>query len=123
MLKTSWVEIPVKNLERALAFYQAVFDLPQADILADDVRRISILALPSPEGQAGVSLNQTANFTPSDQGVLVYFYVEPDLGVQLSRVEAVGGAIVEPKNARPAGGFFATIKDSEGNLLILNSPA
>lgn len=123
MLRTSWVEIPVKDLERALTFYQTVFDLPPTDILADDVRRISILALPSPEGQAGVSLNQTSNFEPSDQGVLVYFFVEPDLSLQLSRIEAAGGAIIEPKNVRPAGGFFATIKDTEGNLLILNSPS
>jgi predicted enzyme related to lactoylglutathione lyase len=123
MLRSSWVEIPAINLERALAFYQAVFELPPTDILADEVRRIAILNGPSPNGPAGVSLNQTANFVPSDQGVLVYFFVEPNLSAYLERAVAAGGTIIEPKAARPAGGFFATIKDSEGNLLTLNSPS
>jgi uncharacterized protein len=123
MLRPSWIEIPVRNLERALAFYQATFALPPTEILADEVRRIAILNGPTPNGPAGVSLNETANFHPSDQGVLVYFYVEPDLDAHLARAVAAGGAIVEPKAARPVGGFFATVKDSEGNLFTLNAPA
>jgi uncharacterized protein len=120
MITPSWVEIPVVNLERAMAFYQAVFQTPPTDIIADEVRRITILAGPG-EGRAGVSLNQTANFVPSDQGVLVYFGVEPGLNAYLERAAAAGGTIVEPFHTRPAGGVFATIKDSEGNLLTLAS--
>lgn len=123
MLKPSWVEIPVTNLERAMAFYQAVFALPQTDVLADEVRRITILAAPTPEGRAGVSLNQTVNFTPSERGVLVYLAVDGELTGYLGRAEAAGGAVVEPLHTRPAGGSFATIRDSEGNLLTLNAPA
>ncbi len=123
MLKPSWVEIPATNLERAMAFYQAVFALPLTEVLADEVRRITILAAPTPAGRAGVSLNQTANFTPSDRGVLVYLAVEGDLAGYLSRAEAAGGAVVEPLHIRPAGGSFATIRDSEGNLLTLNASA
>lgn len=123
MLKPSWVEIPATDLERALAFYQAVFTLPQTEVLADEVRRISILAAPTPEGRAGVSLNQTANFFPSDRGVLVYLAVEGELADYLARAEVAGGAVVEPLHTRPAGGRFATIRDSEGNLLTLNAAA
>ena len=123
MLKPSWVEIPVTNLERAMAFYQAVFALPPTQVLADEVRSITILAAPTPEGSAGVSLNQTANFAPSDRGVLVYFAVNGDLAAYLSRAEAAGGAVVEPLHTRPAGGRFATIRDIEGNLITLNAPA
>jgi predicted enzyme related to lactoylglutathione lyase len=123
MLTPSWIEIPVINLERAMAFYQAVFTLSPSEIFADEVRRITVLAGPTPEGRAGVSLNQTTNFLPSDQGVLVYFGVDGDLATYLARAKAAGGALVEPPHTRPAGGHFATIKDSEGNLLTLNAPA
>jgi uncharacterized protein len=123
MFRPSWVEIPVTNLERAMAFYQAVFALPATDILADEVRRITVLAGPTPEGWAGVSLNQTAHFLPSDQGVLVYIAVEGDLSAYLGRAEAAGGAVVESLHTRPSGGRFATIKDSEGNLLTLTTSA
>jgi predicted enzyme related to lactoylglutathione lyase len=123
VLKPSWVEIPVTNLERAMAFYGAVFSLSPTDVLADEVRRITILAAPTPEGRAGVSLNQTVNFTPSDQGVLVYLAVDGELTSYLSRAEAAGGAVVELLHTRPVGGSFATIRDSEGNLLTLNASA
>jgi hypothetical protein len=119
MLRASWVEIPVSNLERALAFYQAVFELPATDIFADEVRRISVL--PSAPSAAGFSLNQTANFLPSAQGVLVYVAVEGALDAYLERALAAGGAVAEPIHRRPQGGSFATIKDSEGNLLTINA--
>jgi uncharacterized protein len=119
MLKPSWVEIPVTNLERAMAFYQAVFELPSTEVYADAVRSTTVLVGPTPEGGAGVSLNQTANFEPSDRGVLVYMAVEGDLATYLGRAEAAGGAVVEPLHSRPTGGHFATIKDSEGNLITL----
>jgi uncharacterized protein len=122
MFTPSWVEIPVVNLERAMTFYQTVFQLPATDILADEVRRITILAAPA-EGKAGVSLNQTANFEPSDKGVLVYFAVDSGLNAYLERAIAAGGSIAEPLHSRPAGGTFATIKDSEGNLVTLVSAA
>ena len=119
-LKAIWIEIPVTDLERALKFYQTVFDLPATDIIADEVRRISIL--PTADGAANVSLNQTANFTPSDQGTLAYFTVDGDLQRTLEKVETAGGVIIDEKTPRGNFGFFALILDSEGNLLTLHSP-
>ena len=119
-LKAIWIEIPVTDLEHALKFYQTVFDLPATDIIADEVRRISIL--PTADGAANVSLNQTANFTPSDQGTLAYFTVAGDLQRTLEKVETAGGVIIDEKTPRGNFGFFALILDSEGNLLTLHSP-
>ena len=119
-LKAIWIEIPVTDLERAMKFYQTVFDLPATDIIADEVRRISIM--PTADGAANVSLNQTANFTPSDQGTLAYFTVDGDLQRTLEKVETAGGVIIDEKTPRGNFGFFALILDSEGNLLTLHSP-
>lgn len=118
-LKAIWIEIPVINLERAMKFYQSVFDLPPTEIIADGVRRITIL--PTAEGAINVSLNETANFEPSKSGTLAYFSVEGDLNDTLRKTEAANGEIIDAKNPRGDAGYFALILDTEGNLLTVHS--
>ena len=118
-MRAIWIEIPVIKLERAMKFYQTVFDLTETEIIADEVRRITIL--PTPEGAANVSLNQTANFEPSDKGTLAYFSVDGDLNRTLEKINVAGGKIVDGKTPRGDFGFFALVSDSEGNLLTIHS--
>lgn len=122
-MQVFWVEIPVVNLERAMTFYQTVFALQPTEILADPVRRITILVNPTPEGKAAVALNQTQNFAPGTSGPLIYLQVDEPLTQALSRVEGVGGHVtyIEPAEVRGNFGKFATILDSEGNALMLYS--
>ena len=115
-----WIEIPVKDLERAMKFYQALFALEATEVGADDVRRTTTLYY-SPEGGLGVSLNQTNNFEPSDKGTLVYLDAGEDLTEHLKRVEPAGGTVVEPKTSMGEAGYYATFRDTEGNLLALYS--
>ena len=118
-LKVVWIEIPATNLERAMRFYQTVFGLAETKIIADAVRRITIL--PTANGAAHVSLNQTADFEPSDKGTLAYFSVDGDLNETLEKVAAANGKIVDGKTPRGNAGYFALICDSEGNLLTIHS--
>lgn len=120
-MQAVWIEIPVKDLDRAAAFYQAVFHLQPTEIVDDGVRRMTTLTNTTPEGRPGVSLNQTVNFTPSDKGPLVYLDAGEDLRDHLGRVEAAGGKVVEPKTSMGEFGNYATILDTEGNLLALYS--
>jgi len=78
MFRAVWIEIPVNDLERAMAFYQAVFDLQPTEITDDGKRRTTTLLNGGNEGQApGISLNQTKNFSPSDKGVYIILTVVP----------------------------------------------
>jgi len=120
MLKAVWIEIPVNDLERAMAFYQAVFDLEATPIVEEDVRRTKTLSN-APEGGPGISLNKTANFTPHNQGVLVYMDCGADSAPTLAKVEAAGGKIIEPETTMGSAGYYATILDTEGNMLALYS--
>ena len=120
-MQAVWVEIPVKDLERALAFYQAVFEFAPAETLDDGTRRTITLVNTSPEGRPGISLNQTANFEPSRTGTLVYLDTGEDLTAHLRRIEPAGGSVVEPKTSMGDAGNYATFIDSEGNLLALYS--
>jgi len=120
-MQAVWIEIPVKDMERAMQFYQAVFKLPPTEITTDATRRTTTLINTSPEGNPGISLNQTQNFAPSDKGPLVYLDAGEDLTQPLNRVEAAGGTIIEPKTAMGDMGNYATIRDTEGNVFALYS--
>jgi predicted enzyme related to lactoylglutathione lyase len=77
-MQAFWVEIPVHDLERAATFYQTVFGLSAGEIDDDGVRRTLDLVNPTDSGGIGISLNQTANFEPSDKGIFIYFRSEGD---------------------------------------------
>ncbi len=120
-MQAVWIEIPVHDIERALTFYQTVFNLQPTEIYTDEVRRITTLINTTPEGRAGISLNQTKNFEPGRHGPLVFLNVGEDLTDHLNRVEPAGGKIVEPKTSMGDAGNYATFLDTEGNLLALYS--
>ncbi|HEX2621216.1 MAG TPA: VOC family protein [Phototrophicaceae bacterium] len=118
MFKVLWVEIPVKNLERAMKFYETVFDLAPMEVIDEGIRRHATL---NPGGsETGGSINLTQNFEPGNKGVLVYLNLTEELSGHLEKVVAVGGKIVEGKTTMGAG-FYAIVLDSEGNQLALYS--
>lgn len=122
MFRVVWVEIPVKDLERAMSFYQAVFDLQPTEISDDGERRTTTLLNGGNEGQTpGISLNQTANFTPSDKGVYIYIDCGSESTSYLPKVEAAGGKVIQGETSMGSAGYFASILDSEGNMIGLYS--
>jgi uncharacterized protein len=120
-MQAVWIEIPVKDLDRALTFYRAVFGLEPSETGDDGVRRTTTLTTTTPEGRPGISLNQTANFEPSDRGPLVYLDTGADLTPHLARIEAAGGQVVAGKTSMGDAGNYALFRDSEGNVLALYS--
>ncbi|HML21724.1 MAG TPA: VOC family protein [Aggregatilinea sp.] len=121
MLKVVWVEIPVKDLDRALKFYNTVFGLTASEVADDGVRRTVVLAYEHGTDKPGISLNQTANFEPSDHGVYVYLDCGEDLVAPMGRVEAAGGKVLTEKTYMEDAGYYASVLDSEGNLIGLYS--
>lgn len=112
-MQAVWIEIPVADINRAAAFYQTVFGLPATEIVDDGVRKTVTLVNANP----GISLNQTANFFPSDKGVYVYFQANADAGNPLDRVVAAGGKLIQEKTSMGEAGFYASILDTEGNVI------
>ncbi len=117
-----WVEIPVKNLERAQRFYETVFQISESEIVEEGERRTVTFFGGSAEGAAGFSLNEIDGFEPSDKGTFIYLDAGHDLSGHLSRVEPAGGEIVAAKTSMGAMGFFASFLDTERNLIGLYSP-
>jgi uncharacterized protein len=121
MIGAVWIEIPVKDFDRALKFYQAVFELKPTEITDDGVRKTTTLFGGDAAGRAGISLNKTENFEPSDKGVYAYFDAGEDLTDHLKRIESAGGKVVLPKTSMGPAGWFASCQDTEGNIFGLYS--
>ena len=114
-----WVDIPVANLDRAIAFYGAVVGQP--------VDRIGgpgfTFGLFKHEGNqvGGCLVEAEEGAGPSMGGPLVYLDASGRLDAAIAAVEANGGKVLKAKHSIAPNGFRAIIADSEGNRVALHS--
>ena len=126
MFKTnaiSWFEIPVNDIGRAQAFYEAILGFP---LVPMDMEGMSMRMFPTDvmEGVGGALVHMPEVCQPSAQGTMAYLNANPDLQAILDRVEAAGGTIAMPKTQiTPEYGYMAVFIDTEGNRVGLHSGA
>ncbi|QMW24709.1 VOC family protein [Sandaracinobacteroides saxicola] len=111
-------EIPVTDMDRAVAFYQAVFGVRLSRRVVDGH---DMAFFPRADGQPGASgaLAKGDVYVPSKTGAILYFDVA-DIDAVLARATARGAAVLYAKKAVPGAGYVAEIEDSEGNRIALN---
>ncbi len=122
-----WFEIPVNDMDRAVTFYNEVF---QIEITVHDLGALTMGWFPFAEDQnrpgAGGSLvkHPEAYKPSSEYGVLVYFSSRSgNLDDELTRVLAAGGTLIQEKTLiSKEYGYMALFLDSEGNRIALHSP-
>ena len=115
-----WFEIPVDDMNRAKAFYEAVF---KVDIQVVDFGGILMGWFPDRGQVTGAqgTLIKQESYIPSQEGTLVYF-ISDNVQNELDRVEAAGGKIYQPKTQiSPEHGYMAVFLDTEGNRVALHS--
>jgi len=110
-------EIPVTDMDRAIAFYRGVFEMP---LRRDVVDGCEMAFFPRDDGRPGASgaLAKGDAYRPSRDGSLVYFDVD-DIDVVLERAKARGSTVLYEKTKIGAAGFVAELEDSEGNRIAL----
>jgi len=113
----TWLELPAKDAARAAKFYEAVLESPSM-AWSDGVRHVYRFN-PKVEGGPGLSVNQVANFEPSNKGALIYLQVDGGIESALQRATDNGGKVLEGKTAMGEMGFYAIVEDSEGNYVAL----
>lgn len=115
----SWFEIPVSDIDRAKAFYEKVFAIKLSSM---DFGYVKIANFPDHGNATGASgsLMQNPNNQPTGQGTVVYFTVE-EMDTVISRIQAAGGKILQPKFNMGQLGYIALFQDSEGNTIGLRS--
>jgi predicted enzyme related to lactoylglutathione lyase len=118
-----WFEIYVQDLNRAKAFYEAVFKVALNKLDSPTPEPgLEMLAFPmNMEGSGASGAIVKMEGCPSGgMGTLVYFSCE-DCANEASRVEAVGGSICKPKMSIGEYGHIALAMDTEGNMIGLHS--
>jgi len=114
-----YFEIPVTNLERAIAFYTAVFGYPLEQIEIDGNEMALFTSSDETSGITG-ALAKGESYIPGKQGSRIYFSV-PSIEDTLHKVESVGGRVLYPKTSIGELGSVAEFEDSEGNCIALHS--
>jgi hypothetical protein len=116
-----WFDLYVQDMDRAVAFYEAVFDkrlVPMGDPTGETVMR----GFPADMGAYGAAgaLVKSSHARPGPGGTVVYFGVD-DCAVEQARAVAAGGQLVRPKFSIGEFGWVALCTDTEGNVFGLNS--
>ena len=118
-----WFEVPVTDMDRAIRFYEAVF---QFKLERHQMGPLDMAWFPWVEGSVGSGGSLVCHpdfYKPSADGALLYFTAfSGDLAQELGRVEAAGGKVLSGKKLIAENyGFMALVLDSEGNRIALHS--
>ena len=111
----AWVEIPSADFERAVKFYNSVFQLDLAPIDCGDGEKMACF----PTGEGAIIYSQYAE--PSENGTIVSLTVPDSIEATISRIEQANGKVIIPKTKIEAEGrgYFALCMDSENNKIGL----
>ncbi|MEX2364972.1 MAG: VOC family protein [Pseudohongiellaceae bacterium] len=113
-----WLDIPVLDLDRAIAFYHPVLDWT----LDDQRPHADMAVFRHTRGEVAVALILQSS-PPGGLGPLPYLNCHGRLERALSQVEPCGGVVEQPFHSLAPFGFRAVIRDSEGNRVALHSMA
>jgi hypothetical protein len=125
-LYPSWIEIPAADLDRALAFYRAVFQLTDTPLYEDGDMLIRVLWPSDKVDRApGVSLVKSPLHHPpaTPSGPVINFHLasHADLQTALEQARAFGGKIDNAIVDMGDGVKYVNLIDSEGNRIALSS--
>lgn len=113
----SWFEIPATNFERAVQFYNGLFDI---ELHTVDMMGTKMGIFPA-DGPSGAVVSGEG-YTPTENGTLVYLNGGEDLNAALNKITGLGGNVLVPKTHIGDGmGYFAIFTDTEGNKIALHS--
>jgi len=115
-----WFEIYVDDIERAKAFYEAVFEMKLENLNAPDESQMWAFPMaPDEKGSAG-SLVYMNGVKAGGNSTIVYFSSE-DCSVEEGRIEAAGGHVFKPKFSIGDYGFITLAFDTEQNMFGIHS--
>jgi predicted enzyme related to lactoylglutathione lyase len=118
-----WFEIYVNDMDRAKAFYEAVFQR-QLQALPAMGQIEAMWAFPWVENAYGApgALVKMPMKEAGAGGTIIYFSCA-DVSVESARAVAAGGQVALPRMAIGEYGFIALLIDTEGNMIGLHSMA
>ncbi len=118
---SNWIEIPVTDMARARAFYEALLG---AELVEFPFGPLTYAMFPASDPHNAGALVQGEGYVPSRDGALVYLDATGRLDAMLARAQAAGAAVLMPRTLlSEEAGEAAILLDTEGNRIGLQSPA
>ncbi len=115
-----WFEIPALDLDRAVRFYETIFDTALKRLTMD---LEELAAFPFPPPGVGGCVIKCDQLKPG-AGTIIYLNAGPSLNTVRDRVEAAGGKVLMPNVTLPNDmGVYTWILDTEGNTVGLHALA
>lgn len=117
-----WVEIPVTDMNSAIAFYDEVFGWSLQSRPFGDLEMAMFPSDSKANGASGALVYQPQFYEPSPMsGALVYFSC-PDCGDYADKSEKAGGRVLVPKQEiSPEFGYMSIVLDNQGNRIGFHS--
>jgi uncharacterized protein len=123
MSAVTWFDIPVADMTRAIAFYEALTGDRLTRLSVGPDKETALFGSPDGGGSGGCLFSAPED-EPSYFGSRVYFDANPSLDAWVARAEGAGGRVLVPKTEiGGARGVFAYIEDTEGNRVGLTAQA
>jgi uncharacterized protein len=123
-LYPSWIEIPVNDMHRALAFYRAVFGLTDTPLYDDEPPALIAVLLASDKSvrNPGVSLVKSPLHVVGRGGVVVNFHVGDYTALEaaLTQARLHGGTLLQEVQDMGDGVRYVNLLDCEGNAIALS---
>ncbi len=114
----NWFEIPSVDFDRAVRFYNTVFNVQLHNEFVMGVQ--SGIFPDGGEGSVNGAVVFGPNYEPSAKGSVVYLNANNQLKTILERIEPAGGKVLMPPTDIGFG-FIAFFLDTEGNKIGLHS--
>ena len=119
-----WADIPVKDMQRAIAFYAHVTGEPVMAMPGSN-DTVALLGAPTPGSTQGpvVSADLYVGGTPSHDGPTIYLGSKGDIDGMVARVSEAGGTVLQEKQLMgDMVGWIAFVADTEGNRIGIQQP-
>lgn len=115
-----WFEIPVNDMERAVKFYNTIFNIKLTQMETGDLEMFSFPFVEGGYGAGGALVKHADFYTPSIDGILLYFATD-NIDKVLQSVLQVGGKVLQERKQITSNTYMGLFLDSEGNRIALHS--
>ncbi len=113
-----WIDLGVKDLDRAVAFYSAVTG---SALSIEEYEGFRFAVFSHAGNDVSGCLIPKVDFQPIPESTLIYLNVDGRMEEAVAKVEKNGGKLLNPPHSIGPHGQRAIILDSEGNHLALHS--
>jgi len=119
--KISWFQIPSTDFNRAVKFYETIFD---SKLRMEQIGDLPMGIFTNEDGGSIGCIVQGEQFVPNENGPVLYLDATPSIDAVIARIGKAGGRVLIEKTELPRNiGFVAHFIDTEGNRLALHTEA